>query len=206
MYDMIKLSFIPSPEIRQLRNLIRCRVKLTNMLTGEKSRVQNCLLVSNLKLDDVFSDVFGKSSRSITNYRLDHPGETFLVAPFVDVRCKTPLEEIQTAVDGALSPVQALKLRQYLAHNNKLEAHRKKIEQEILKIAELFSTVLDPLYPLPGFDKNSMTAIAILSDIGPDMSVFPSSKRLISWAGCCPRNDQSNKRIKSRHVSLAGSY
>ena len=77
MCDMIKPSFIPSPEIRHLRDLIRYRFKLTNMLTGEKNHAQNCLTVSNLKLDDVFSDVFGKSSRSINNYILDHPGVAF---------------------------------------------------------------------------------------------------------------------------------
>lgn len=80
---MIKPSFIPSPEIRQLRDLIRYRTKLINKLTSEKKRAQNCLTVSNLKLDDVF----GKSSRSITNYILDHPGESFDVSPFVDGRC-----------------------------------------------------------------------------------------------------------------------
>ncbi len=97
MCDMIKPSFIPSPEIRQLCDLIRYLFKLTNMLTGEKNRAQNCLTISNLKLDDVFSDVFGNSSRSITNYMLDHPCERFDVAPFVDGRCKTPVEEIQAA-------------------------------------------------------------------------------------------------------------
>lgn len=206
MCDMIKPSFIPSPEIRQLRDLVRYRSKLTNMLVGEKNRAQNCLTVSNLKLDDVFSDVFGKSARSITQYILDHPGETFNVAPFVDGRCKTPLEEIQAAVDGAVSPEQAVKLRQCLAHIDELEAHREEIEQEILLVTEPFSSVLDLLYSLPGLDKNPMTAIAILSEIGPDMSVFPSSKHLVSWAGCCPRNDQSNSRIKSRRISTAGSY
>ena len=206
MCDMIKPSFIPSPEIRQLRDLVRYRVKLTNMLTGEKNRAQNCLTVSNLKLDDVFSDVFGKSARSITNYILEHPGETFDVSPFVDPRCKTPVSEIQAAVDGAISPEQAVKLRQCLAHIDELEAHRKEIESEILQIAEPFSAVLDLLYTLPGLDKNPMTAIAILSEIGPDMSVFPSSKHLVSWAGCCPRNDQSNQKVKSRRISRAGSY
>ena len=206
MCDMIKPSFIPSPEIRQLRDLVRYRVKLTNMLTGEKNRAQNCLTVSNLKLDDVFSDVFGKSARSITNYILDHPGETFDVSPFVDPRCKTPVSEIQAAVDGAISSEQAVKLRQCLAHIDELEAHRKEIESEIFQIAEPFSAVLDLLYTLPGLDKNPMTAIAILSEIGPDMSVFPSSKHLVSWAGCCPRNDQSNQKVKSRRISRAGSY
>jgi len=206
MCDMIKPSFIPSPEIRQLRDLIRYRFKLTNMLTGEKNRAQNCLTVSNLKLDDVFSDVFGKSARSITNYILNHPGETFDVTPFVDARCKAPIEEIQAAVDGAISPGQAVKLRQCLAHIDEIEAHKRKIGQEILAITEPFSSVLDLLCTLPGLDKNPMTAIAILSEIGPDMSVFPSSKHLVSWAGCCPRNDQSNGKVKSTRISRAGSY
>ena len=112
MCDMIKPSFIPPPDIRQLRDLLRYHRKLTNMETGEKNRAQNCLTVSNLKLDEVFSDVFGKSALSITKYILDHPGESFDVSPFVHGRCKTPIEEIQAAVDGAISKEQAIKLRQ----------------------------------------------------------------------------------------------
>ena len=126
MCDMIKPSFIPPAEIRHLRDLVRYRFKLTNMLTGEKNRAQNCLTVSNLKLDDVFSDVFGKSSRSITEYILAHPGETFDVTPFVDRRCKTPIEEIQAAVDGAVSPEQAIKLRQCLTTSMSWKSTRQK--------------------------------------------------------------------------------
>lgn len=66
MCRMVKPSFIPPANIRELRDLVRYRYKLTCMITDEKNRAQNCLTVSNLKLDDVFSDVFGKSSRSIT--------------------------------------------------------------------------------------------------------------------------------------------
>ena len=127
MCDTNKPSFIPPAEIRHLRDLVRYRFKLTNMLTGEKNRAQNCLTVSNLKLDDVFSDVFGKSSRSITEYILAHPGETFDVSPCVDKRCKPPIEEIQAAVDGAVSPEQAIKLRQCLDHIDGLEKHKKAI-------------------------------------------------------------------------------
>lgn len=205
MCDMVKPSFIPPPEIRNLRDLVRYRTKLTNMITGEKNRALNCLTVSNLKLDDVFSDVFGKSARSITNYILDHPGEKFDVTPFVDRRCKTPIEEIQAAVDGAICPEQAIKLRQCLSHIDELAFHKIQIESEIQRIAEPFSDALDLIRTVPGLSKNPMTAIAILSEIGGDMSVFPTAKHLVSWAGCCPRNDQSAKKVKSTRISTAGS-
>ena len=206
MCGMIKPSFIPSPAIRHLRDLIRYRVKLTNMLASEKNRAQNCLTVSNMKLDDVFSDVFGKSSRSIAEYILAHPGEKFDVAPFVDKRCKTPVDVIQDAVDGAISPEQAVKLRECLDHIDELEAHKDHIEREIYVLVEPFSSCLDLIRTVPGMDKNPMTAITILSEIGSDMSVFPTAKHLVSWAGCCPRNDRSAKHVKSTRISHAGSY
>ena len=206
MCEMIKPSFIPPAKIRHLRDLVRYRSKLTNMLTGEKNRAQNCLTVSNLKLDDVFSDVFGKSSRSITEYILAHPGEAFDVTPFVDKRCKTPIEEIQAAVDGAVSPEQAIKLRQCLDHIDELEKHKAEMEREILRISNPYLDALELIRTVPGFDKNPFTAIQILSEIGGDMSVFPTDKHLVSWAGCCPRNDQSNFKIKSTRISRAGSY
>ena len=206
MCDMIKPSFIPPADIRHLRDLVRYRFKLTCMITGEKNRAQNCLTVSNLKLDDVFSDVFGKSSRSITEQILAHPGETFDVTPFVDRRCKTPVEEIQAAIDGAISPEQAVKLRQCLDHIDELKKHIEKVEQEILRLSDKYQAAIDLIRTVPGFDKNSMTAIQILSEIGGDMSVFPTAKHLVSWAGCCPRNDQSAGKIKSTRISRAGSY
>lgn len=203
---MIKPSFIPPADIRQLRDLVRYRGKLTNCLTGEKNRAQNCLTVSNLKLDDVFSDVFGKSARSITEYILNHPGETFDVAQFVDRRCKHPLEEIQAAVDGAISHEQAVKLRECLNHIDELTAHRAKIESEILALTERYSLVLGLLHSAPGFSANPMTAISTIAEISADMSVFPTAKHLCSWAGCCPRNEQNGGKVKSTRISRAGSY
>ena len=154
----------------------------------EKNRAHNCLTVSNLKLDDVFSDIFGKSSRSITEQILQHPGEVFDVAPFVDSRCKTPIEEIQAAVDGAISHEQAVKLRQCLKHIDELEMHKAEIEREIFRLSQKYESVLDLIRTIPGFDKNPLTAIQVLSEIGADMSVFPTAK------------------IKSTRISRAGSY
>lgn len=82
--------------------------------------------------------MFGKSSRPITEYILKHPGDLFDVTPFVDRRCKTPIEEIQAAVDGAISPEQAVKLRQCLNHIDELEKHLEEIEQEILRLSDKY--------------------------------------------------------------------
>ncbi len=206
MCDMIKPSFIPPPDIRQLRDLMRYRMKLTNMITSEKNRALNCLTVSNLKLDDVFSDVFGKSSRSIIQHILAHPGENFDVAPFVDRRCKHPVAEIQAAVDGAVCREQAAKLKECLQHIDELNVHKANIEKEILRLAEPYSWQLDLIRTVPGFSSDPMTAITVISEVGINMSVFPTAKNLVSWAGCCPRNDQSNGKVKSTRISRAGAY
>ena len=206
MCDMIKPSFIPPPDIRQLRDLLRFRMKLTCQITGMKNRALNCLTVSNLKLDDVFSDVFGKSSRSIIKHILGHPGETFDVTPFVDKRCKHPIDEIQAAIDGAICPEQATKLKICLDFIDEQEKRISELDSEIFRVAEPYSTALDFIRTVPGLSKEPLTAIRILSEIGADMSVFPTSKHLVSWAGCCPRNDSSAQKVKSTRISRAGSF
>ena len=122
------------------------------------------------------------------------PWKSFDVASFVVVWCKTPVEEIRAAVDGAISPEQAVKLCQCLSHIDELEKHLEEIEREILRHSDKYEAALDLIRTVPGFDKNPTTAIQILSEIGGDMSVFPTANHLVSWAGCCPRNDQSNKK------------
>lgn len=206
MCDMIKPSFIPPPDIRHLRDLLRFRTKLTNQITSIKNRALNCLTVSNLKLDDVFSDVFGKSSRSIINQILEHPGETFDVTPFIDRRCKHPLEEIQAAVDGAICPEQVAKLRICLDFIDEQQKRITELDSEIFRLVEPHTAVLDFIRTVPSLSKEPLTAIRILSEIEPDMSVFKTSKHLVSWAGCCPRNDQSAQKVKFTRISRAGSF
>jgi len=115
-HDVVSASFIPPERIRQLRDLCRYLVKLTSYITGEKNRAQNCLTVSNLKLDSVFTNVFGKSASAIISFMLEHPGEKFDVAPFLHRGCKSPVEDIQAAVDGVFSPWQAEKLKVIREH------------------------------------------------------------------------------------------
>ena len=109
-------------------------------------------------------------------------------------------------MDGAVSHEQAVKLRQCIDHIHELQKHRSEIEVEINRLVSPFTTTLDLIHTVPGFDKNPMTSIAVISEIGVDMSVFQTAKNLVSWAGCCPRNDKSSKTVKSTRISKAGSY
>ena len=204
-HDLVRGSFIPPEDIRQLRDLCRYWCKLTSYMTGEKNRAQNCLTVSNFKLDSVFSNVFGKSASAIVSHMLDHPGESFDVAPFVDGRCKTPIATIQEAVDGCFSPHQAEKLKIIRSHMDSLDKLKTELESEILVIAEKYWHQVELILTVPGVS-DPMTAIRIIAEIGADMTQFESSKHICSWAGLTPQNNESAGKKKTTRIGKAGQY
>ena len=202
-HGLVSGSFIPPADIRQLRDLMRYRWKLTHYTVGEKNRAQNCLTVSNIKLDDVFSDVFGKTASAITD-RLLESNEPFNVAPYLNKRIKTPVEKIQAAVDGEMCAEQAEKLRIIRSHMSSLELCKANLESLILSTAQKYLPQLELVMTVPGIQAYS--AIGIISEIGVDMSVFPTSKHLCSWAGLTPQNNESAGKKKTTRISRAGAY
>ena len=204
-HDLVRGSFIPPKDIRQLRDLCRYWIKLSSCMTGEKNRTQNCLTVSNFKLDDVFSNVFGKSASAITTQLLEHPGEPFDVAPFVHGRCETPIFQIQEAVDGIFTHEQAQKLKIIRSHMDSLEKLKAELESLILEIAQNYLPQIQLLLSVPGIH-DTFTAIRILAEIGADMSVFETSKHLCSWTGLTPQNAQSAGKKKTTRIGKSGTY
>ncbi len=202
-HGLVSGSFIPPADIRQLRDLVRYRWKLTNFTTGEKNRAQNCLTVSNMKLDDVFTDVFGKTASAITD-RLLESSEPFDVTPYLSRRIKTPKEKIQAAVDGSMCPEQAEKLRIIRSHMENLQLCKANLESLILETAQKYLPQLELVMTVPGIQAYS--AIGIIAEIGVDMSVFPTSKHLCSWAGLTPQNNESAGKKKTTRISRAGAY
>jgi len=202
-HDLVSGSFIPPADIRQLRDLVRYYFKLTSYTTGEKNRAQNCLTVSNLKLDDVFSDVFGKAASAITD-RILASDEPFDVRPFLTKNIKASPEEIQLAVDGVMCSEQAEKLRIIRAHMNSLVLAKANLESTILGVAEKFVPQIDLISTVPGIQ--AFSAIAVIGEIGADMSVFLTSKHLCSWAGLTPQNNESAGKKKTTRISRAGAY
>ena len=176
-HDLVSGSFIPPADIRQLRDLVRYRWKLNNFIVGEKNRAQNCLTVSNYKLDDVFSDVFGKAATQITSYLLEHLNEPLSdVSNFRTKGMKATDAEIRDAADGNICAEQA----------------------------EKYTSQLSLVMSVPGIQ--TFSAISVIAEIGVDMSVFPSSKHLCSWAGLTPQNNESAGKKKTTRISRAGAY
>ena len=204
-HDLVAGSFIPPADIRQLRDLVRYRRKLTSFTTGEKNRAQNCLTVSNIKLDDVFSDVFGKAASAITTRLLENPAERITdVSTFRTKGMKATDEQVLAAVDGELCAEQAEKLRIIRTHMDGLDLCKANLESLILSVAEKFLPQISLVMTVPGIQ--SFSAIGIISEIGVDMSVFPTSKHLCSWAGLTPQNSESAGKKKTTRIGRAGAY
>lgn len=204
-HDLVSGSFMPPADIRQLRDLMRYHFKLTNFTTGEKNRMQNCLTVSNLKLDDVFSDVFGKASTNIVNYLLSNPSEKLTdISGFRTKGMKASDEEVLSAIDGCICAEQAEKMRIIRSHMDNLELCKLNLESLILSVSEKYLPQLNLVLTVPGI--KTFSAITVISEIGVDMSVFPTSKHLCSWAGLTPQNNESAGKKKTTRISRAGAY
>jgi transposase len=204
-HDLVCGSFIPPYDIRQLRDLCRYLVKLVSFMTGEKNRAQNCLTVSNLQLASVFTDVFGKSASAIIDHLLEYPDDTdFDFMSLVDGRCRATAEDIAAALDGKLLPEQAEKLSTIRSHMQALELCMANLQSQILTLAEKYAHQVELVCSVPGI--LALSAIRIIAEIGVDMSVFPTSKHLCSWAGLTPQNNESAGKKKTTRISRAGAY
>jgi len=121
-HDLIAGSFMPPLAIRQLRNLMRYRFKLTNFKSSEKNRFQNCLTVSNIQLGSVASDTFGKSSMNIIEKILENPLDTsFDIAPLIHGSMRKKLPDLELAIEGFITPKQAEKLKIIKQHYHGLD-------------------------------------------------------------------------------------
>jgi transposase len=203
--DLVRSSFIPPPDIRQLRDLCRYYVKLTGFASGEKNRAQNCLTLCNFKLDDVFSDVFGKSATRVLDALLKHGNGDFELDGLISGKCKASPEKIRAALDGDLNPMQAEKLTLIRRHVNDINALKAALETLINKLAAKYQPQIDLLMTVPGIS-TPLTAIRILAEIGADMSVFETAKKLVSWAGLTPQNQESAGKKKTTRIGRAGAY
>lgn len=205
-FGIVNGSFIPSKDIRILRELTRYKFKLTSVRSSEKNRYQNALTVGNCKLDMVFSDIFGKSASNIANLILsDNPYTEEDILSKVHGRCKASEEDILNAVSGIdLTPIQKARIHLIQRHMDQVGELIDEVNGLIDVMAQPFEKDIAFLCQIPGIKRDS--AIIILSEIGNNMEQFSSSRRIASWAGLTPMNNQSAGKKKSVKISRAGVY
>lgn len=199
-------SFIPCKEIRVLRELTRYRTKLVACKASEKNRYQNALTVCNLSLDSVASSMFGKSATAIVNHVVGGQSlDSEQCRSLLHGAMRGKVDQVLEAVEGfQMEAEQRIRLRVIQSHMAYLDGLIALLDEEIDRLTESYTSHIKLLCSIPGV--KHLTAVVVLSEIGTDMSMFGSSKRLCSWAGLVPGNNQSAGKKKSVRISRAGVY
>ena len=198
-------SVVFSKQKRDSRDLGRRYWKLGHELSSEKNRFQNFMTVSNIGIDSIFSDPFGKSAQAVMNEVLN--SDTLnddKILSVIHGRCKNK-DKVLDAIHGSkISQDQRFKMADISKHITELQSHRDSILAQILVRLEDKMDQILKLTTIPGI--SVLSAILIVSEIGTDMSFWKDGRQLTSWAGLTPRNDQSHGKKKSTRISSSGLY
>ena len=205
-HDLIKSSFIPPKEIRQLRELSRYRIKLISMRSSERLRYQNSMTVSNIGLASVLTDPFGKSATAIMKEAM--ASKTISeekIKSLLKKSAKKKTEAVLKSLEGShIEADQKLKMTIAMAHMEELDKHIEDVELEMAKRCIPYKNYIECLIKIPGI--SYISAMTIIAEIGVDMSQFETDKQLCCWAGLAPANNESANKKKSVRISKAGSY
>ncbi len=200
---LLKGSFIPPKEIRELRDLMRYKKKKVQFVAAETNRIIKVLEDCNIKLSSVVSDVKGVSASKIINDIIDGKDDVAHLLTHVHGRVKAPREEMAEALTGRITPHHRFMLkmiRETIAENEKLIA---KLDHQIDLIALQYEVELELLQTIDGVGKD--TALTIVSEIGVDMEQFPNQHHLASWSGTSPGSNESAGKKKALGSSTGTS-
>ena len=216
-HGLLKDSYIPTREQRELREAVRYRKSLTQERSRGLNRLQKMLEGANIKITTVLSEVMGVTSRNLIEYVLEHEEAITMenVNDLVVTKIGADLVEVVRAMDGIITPFQKTMMKEVIAHIDELTKRIAKMDKIVDKYMKEYEKNKKKLEKMPGIGKRS--AEIILAEIGQDMSRFPTAGHISSWAGVCPGNNESagkrrsgktqkgNKALKSILVECAGA-
>lgn len=199
-HGLLKASYIPGKEQRELRELVQYRKSLIEDRARELNRLQKMLEGGNIKLSGTVTQINGKSARNILNfitdggYFDDAKYDEMLARKEIAHNLKASKEQIIDDLNGVLSPVQRRVMKELLSHLDELNEHIRNLDDDIDRfMKQEDQDAALAIQEIPGIAANS--AQVIISVIGNDMSRFPSDRHISKWAGLCPGNNESaNKR------------
>lgn len=199
---LLKGSFIPNRNQRDLRDLTRYRRKLVQQQSAEHNRMIRIFEDANLKLSSVFSNIRGKMCTRVIDAVI--AGETDpqkLAALCTHRRLKASKEEIALAVEGCFTEHHKFMIRAIRTSISNIEAGIDHLDKEIGRRMRPFEAHIQQLCEIPGMDVTSVNEL--LAEIGVDMEVFPAAEHLTSWAGLAPGNNESAGKKKAHTPTTA---
>jgi transposase len=197
-HGLVRASFVPEAPTQALRALLRTRKQLVREQASHVQRIQKTLEDANLKLGSVLTQVMGKSGRAILGALIAGERDPDALLRLVQRGVKASPERLRAALTGRVTEHHRFLLRLHLRQIDALEAAIAEIDQEVDRDLDPFRQAVRLLRTIPGL--SDLTAQVIVSEIGTDMSRFPTAGHLVSWAGLCPRNDESAGKRRSTRL------
>jgi transposase len=197
-HGLIRGSFVPDEQTQEMRTLLRTRKQLVRERSSHIQRLQKTLEDANIKLDSVISDVIGLSGRAMVEAVIAGENDPDRLAQLAHRRIKAPPAALREALRGRVTRHHRFLLRLHLQQIDAIDAAIEQIDQEVEADAEPFRAAIALLITIPGV--SVLSAEIILAEIGRDMSRFPTAGHLISWAGLCPKNNESAGKRRSTRM------
>ena len=197
-HGLIRSSFVPDGQTQEMRTLLRTRKQLVRECSRHVQRLQKTLEDANIKLDSVISDIVGLSGRRMIEALIAGETEPGALAAMAHRRIKATPDELEAALRGRVTRHHRFLLQLHLQQIDAVNAAIDQIDQEVDAYVEPFRATVRLLTTIPGIDE--LSACVILAEIGRDMSRFPTAGHLISWAGLCPKNDESAGKRRSTRM------
>jgi len=202
---LLKGSFIPDKSIRELRHLSRYRKSIVHDITSQKNRIDKFLQSSGFRFPAFLSDTFGASGRNIIRHLIAYGSiDRSALDKCLKTKTRNRIDEILIALNGSLSNHQRAFLQMIFEHLLRLEAHKVEVENAITEEILKHEDAMNLLCSIPGIDVTA--AASIIAEIGTDMSAFPNSQHICSWAGLSPGNNESAGKRKSTHINKGNPY
>jgi transposase len=186
---LLRGSFVPPVEIRELRDVTRYRRQLIEERSREVQRLQKILEDANVKLTSVASDVLGVTGRLILDALCAGERDPDRLAEMAKQKLRAKIVDLRQAVPGRFNDHHARMVKELLAHIDYLQASVARLDEQIDVMMIPFVPARDRLDTIPGIAKR--TAEIIIAEIGVDMTRFATPGHLASWAGLCPGNNES---------------
>lgn len=204
-HGLLKASYIPNRDQRELRELVRYRRSIIEERARQHNRIQKVLEGANIKLGSVVSDVMGVSARDMLNAIAEGEDDPEKLANFARRSMKKKKDELTLALKGYINSHQRLMLKTILKHIDFLTEQIEMLDQEVAERVSTHQEDIERLDSIPGIA--TRMAEQILSEIGTDIkNQFPSAAHMCSWAGLVPGHNESAGKRKSAKTKKGNKY